>query len=202
MDYKNPIPLWSSWTKFPKTEKNPKIFFRKRKEEPVRRPKYLSGPGLCLLLVLLLVGWWAGAGLGVAETLKVERPDMQLYEAPNFGSTSLGPVPVGSEVAVLSRSGDWVQVRYQDKTGWLHKLAFPQAQGPGISIPGLLTGGPVQETKSDEVALAGKGFTPEVEASYRQKNPSLNYAQVDQVERFQVSPTQLAAFIKEGGLTP
>ena len=43
---------------------------------------------------------------------------------------------------------------------------------------------------------------PEVEAGYRQKNPSLNYAGVDEVERFQVSPTQLAAFIKEGGLTP
>ena len=168
----------------------------------MKRPKWMSGPALWLLLFLLLVGWGAGVGLGVAETLKVDRPDMQLYEGPNFGSTPLGPVPVGSEVTVLSRSGDWVQVRYQDKTGWLHKLAFPQAQGPGVGLPGLLTGGPVQETRSDEVALAGKGFTPEVEAGYRQKNPSLNYAAVDQVERFTVSPTQLAAFKKEGGLTP
>jgi hypothetical protein len=176
--------------------------FLGKKEEPVRRPKYLPGPGLWLLLLLLMAGWGAGSGLGWAETLKVERPDMQLYEAPNFGSPSLGPVPVGSEVAVVSRSGDWVQVNYQGRTGWLHKLAFPQAQAPGLGLPGLLTGGPVRETKSDEVALAGKGFTPEVEASYRQKNPSLNYAQVDQVEAFQVSPTQLAAFIQEGGLTP
>ena len=168
----------------------------------MKRPQYLSGPGLCLLLIVLLVAWWAGSGLGVAENLKVERPDMQLYEGPNFSSTSLGPVPVGTDVTVLSRSGDWVQVRYQDKTGWLHKLAFPQGSGPGVVIPGLLTGGPVQETKSDEVALAGKGFTPEVEAGYRQKNPSLNYAAVDQVERFTVSPTQLAEFKKEGGLTP
>lgn len=167
----------------------------------MRRPKFLVGTGLWLLL-LLLVGWWAGSGLGLAETLKVERSDMQLYEAPNFGSTALGPVPAGTEVAVLSRSGDWVQVNYQGKTGWLHKLAFPQAQAPGKFMPGLLTGGPVRETKSDEVAMAGKGFTPEVEAGYRQKNPSLNYAQVDQVERFQVDHSQLAAFIREGGLTP
>jgi hypothetical protein len=168
----------------------------------VKRPAFLSGPGLWLLLLLLVAGWWAGSGLVLAETLKVERPDMQLYEGPNFGSASLGSVPVGAEVDVLSRSGDWVQVNYQGQKGWLHKLAFPQAQGSGFKLPGLLTGGPVQETKSDEVALAGKGFTPEVEASYRQKNPSLNYAQVDEVERFRVSPTQLAAFIKEGGLTP
>jgi len=41
-----------------------------------------------------------------------------------------------------------------------------------------------------------------VEAGYRQKNPGLNYAQVDQVEQFQVNSGQLAAFIREGGLTP
>jgi len=157
---------------------------------------------LLWLTLLLLAGLLAGVGPGAAETLKVERPDMQLYEGPNFGSTSLGPVPVGSEVTVLSRSGDWVQVNYQGKQGWVHKLAFPQATGPGFKLPGLLTGGPVQETKSDEVALAGKGFTPEVEASYRQKNPTFNYAQVDQIERFQVDSGQLSTFIREGGLTP
>ncbi len=165
----------------------------------MKRPGYLSGPGWWLLL-LCMAALLAGSGPGMAETLKVERADMQLYQDPNFASPSLGPVPVGAEVSVLSRSGDWVQVNYQGKTGWLHKLAFPQ--GPGVSLPGLLTGGPVRETKSDEVALAGKGFTPEVEAGYRQKNPSLNYAQVDQIETFRVNPGQLAAFIQEGGLTP
>ena len=165
----------------------------------MRRTRYLSGPGLWVLL-LLLVGLLAGLTPGLAETLKVERPNSQLYESPNFGSTPLGTVPSGTEVAVMSRSGDWVQVNYQGKTGWLHKTAFPQASG--LSLPGMLTGGPVRESKSDEVALAGKGFTPEVEAGYRQKNPGLNYAQVDQVEQFQVNPTQLAAFIREGGLTP
>jgi uncharacterized protein YgiM (DUF1202 family) len=165
----------------------------------VRRPGYLSGPSLWVLL-LFLVGLLSGLSPGLAETLKVERANTQLYESPHFGSISLGSVPPGAEVAVMSRSGDWVQVNYQGKTGWLHKTAFPQAAG--VKIPGLLTGGPVRETKSDEVALGGKGFTPEVEAGYRQKNPGLNYAQVDQVEQFQVNPTQLATFAREGGLTP
>jgi uncharacterized protein YraI len=169
------------------------------KEEPVKRPKYLSGPGLWVAL-LLLVGLLVGLNPGLAETVKVERAGTQMYQGPNFASTPLGAVPSGAEVSVLSRSGDWVQVSYQGKTGWVHKTAFPQATG--VRIPGLVTGGPVRETKSDEVALAGKGFTPEVEAGYRQKNPGLNYASVDQVERFQVNPTQLAAFIREGGLTP
>ena len=33
-----------------------------------------------------------------------------------------------------------------------------------LNLPGLITGTPVQQTSSDEVALAGKGFTPEVES--------------------------------------
>jgi hypothetical protein len=168
----------------------------------VRRPGYLTGPGLWVLL-LLLVGSLATLSPGMAETLKVERANTQMYQSPNFGSTTLGTVPPGADVAVMSRSGDWVQVDYQGKTGWLHKTAFPQASsGSGMHLPSMLTGGPVRETKSDEVALAGKGFTPEVEAGYRQKNPGLNYVMVDEVERFEVNPTQLAAFTRDGGLTP
>ena len=165
----------------------------------MRRPGSLSKLALYLqlfLLAMLLVG----VGLGKAETLKVERSDMQLYQAPTFASPSLGSVPLGAEVAVVSRSGDWTQVNYQGKTGWLHKLAFPQDQSPGVLLPELRTAGPVRETKSDEVALAGKGFTPEVEASYRQKNPGLKYTQVDKIENFQVNPAQMAAFLKEGKL--
>ena len=167
----------------------------------MRRSRYLSGPGLWVVL-FLLVGVLVGLNPSLAETLKVERAGTQMYQSPNFSSTPMGSVPSGAEVAVMSRSGDWVQVNYGGKTGWVHKTAFPQATGGGMKIPGFLTGGPVRETKSDEVALAGKGFTPEVEAGYRQKNPSLNYASVNEVERFRVNPAQLAAFIREGGLTP
>jgi hypothetical protein len=69
-------------------------------------------------------------------------------------------------------------------------------------LGGILFGGPVKETKSDEVALAGKGFTPEVESAYRQKHPEMKFAQVDQVEAFKVDDAQLNAFIREGGLNP
>lgn len=167
----------------------------------MRRPGELSQAGLWLSALVLTLGL-ALAGIGMAETLKVERPNMQLYQAPSFASPVLAPVPQGAEVTVLSRSGDWIQVTFQGKTGYMHKTAFPQAPPPAAGLPGLLTGGPVRETRTDEVALAGKGFTPEVEAAYRQKNPGLSYAQVDQIESFRVDESQLAAFLKEGGLTP
>jgi hypothetical protein len=87
----------------------------------------------------------------------------------------------------------------------MHRSAFAQAEAPkagGGGLAGLIFGGGVTQTKSDEVALAGKGFTPEVEAGYRQQHPEANYAQVDQVESFTVDEAKLQAFIKEGGLRP
>ncbi len=172
-----------------------------RKEKAVRRSGEVRGPALWFLL-FLLAGLAAGLDSGMAETLRVDRPNIQLYESPDFGSRPLGSVPAGAEVAVQSRTGDRVQGNNQGQTGWVQEIVLAQAKGPGLALPGMLTGGPVQQTKSDEVALAGKGFTPEVEAAYRQKNPGMNYAMVDQVEQFQVNPAQLAAFIREGGLTP
>jgi adenylate cyclase len=102
----------------------------------------------------------------------------------------------------VSQSGDWYQVDFQGQQGWLHRQAFPQAKGPKFNLPGMLFGAPVKETKSDEVALAGKGFTPEVEASYRQSHPEMKFAEVDRVEAFQVNHAKLQSFIKEGGLNP
>ena len=52
------------------------------------------------------------------------------------------------------------------------------------------------------MALAGKGFTPEVETGYRAKHPDLDFSKVDKVESYKVDPATLQAFIKEGDLKP
>ncbi len=153
---------------------------------------------LIRLLALGLVLLWAAPEVGLAQSSKVVQSKQQLYAAPNFSADPLGTVPEGSEVSVVQQSGDWYQVEYQGQKGWLHQQAFPAAKK--FDLSSVLKGKAVQESKTDEVALAGKGFTPEVEADYRQKHPNLNYAQVDQVEKFEVSPGELQAFIQEGGL--
>jgi uncharacterized protein YgiM (DUF1202 family) len=147
-------------------------------------------PGLLLLLVFL--------GAGLAQTFKVVQSTQKLYGAPNFSADPLGSVPEGTEVRLVTQSGEWYQVEYQGQEGWLPQQAF--AASKKFDMSKLLKGKAVQESKTDEVALAGKGFTPEVEADYRQKHPNLNYAQVDQIEKFEVSPAQLRAFQREGGL--
>lgn len=161
--------------------------------------RYVLALGLALVLLMPGTGW--------AEVLKVAQPNQSLYPDPDFASTPVAPVPEGAEVNVETQAGDWYKVEYQGKSGWLNRQAFgkPQAaagSGSGFSLPGLLTGKPVKETSSDEVALAGKGFTPEVENSYRSKHPEMNFAQVDKIESITVPPAKLQAFIKEGDLKP
>ncbi len=154
---------------------------------------------ICLAMAVLLLA----AALAWGQAQKTTQMDQSLYPSPDFAGTPTGVVPAGSQVAVIRQYGDWYQVDYQGKIGWLHRQAFPQAKAASsLNLPGVLFGGPVKETRSDEVALAGKGFTPEVESAYRQKHPEAQFAQVDKVEAFRVDEAQLQAFLKEGGLHP
>ncbi len=157
--------------------------------------RFVLALGLALVLLTPGIGW--------SETLKVAQPNQSLYPDPDFSSTPVAPVPAGAEVNVESQAGDWYKVDYQGQTGWLNRQAFTAPAGaakPGLS--NLLFGTPVKQTSSDEVALAGKGFTPEVENSYRAKHPEMNFAQVDKIESFKVDPAKLQAFITEGELKP
>jgi hypothetical protein len=157
--------------------------------------RYLLALGLALLILMPAAGW--------GEVLKVSQPNQSLYPDPDFGSTPVGTVPEGAEVNVERQAGDWYKVEYQGTTGWLNRQAFPAAPTSSkFSLGGLLTGTPVKQTSSDEVALAGKGFTPEVESGYRAKHPEMDFAQVDKVESYKVDPATLQAFIKAGDLKP
>ena len=59
-----------------------------------------------------------------------------------------------------------------------------------------------EAASSNEIALAGKGFSEEVEKSYRAKNKKLNYKEVNKMEKFTVSQSKIRKFLKEGELEP
>ncbi len=151
-----------------------------------------------LLLLLALIGLASGPAVGTAQIFKTVASKQQLYATPSYSGEVVGMVPEGSEVTIVQQSGDWSQVEYQGQKGWLPARAF--AGGKKLDLSSLLQGKAVKESKTDEVALAGKGFTPEVEAGFRQKHPELRYDQVDQIEKFSVSAAELQAFRQEGGL--
>lgn len=52
----------------------------------------------------------------------------------------------------------------------------------------------------EELALAGKGFNQQVEAEFKERNPSVDFKWVDWMEKSVFSPEDILAFLRAGGV--
>lgn len=86
------------------------------------------------------------------------------------------------------------------KKGYVHASAV--GEGAGSKEGSSFFDDDNKSPSGDDVALAGKGFNPQVEKEYQTKNPTLNFAAVDTMEKITVPDAQLAAFAKAGQLSP
>lgn len=146
---------------------------------------------LCIVCLCLLAVTAAFA----AETARVITKENAIRSGARFFAPVKAKLYYNDTVTIVAREGDWVKVRFKGTEGYLHKSAI---KGKSVGLSALGSGG--GGTSSDEVALAGKGFNPQVEASYRKGHPELNFKAVDKVERFQVADSELEQFIIQGGL--
>lgn len=135
-----------------------------------------------------------------AAQMSVQVKDGVLRSKPSFLGSPSGTVSYGDRVDVLSTQSGWSQVRAPSgATGWIHESALT----PKRVVLSAASGNDVQLAAStDEVALAGKGFSQEVETEYKKQNRSLDYAWVDRMITFQVSDAEAIRFLQEGGLEP
>jgi hypothetical protein len=145
---------------------------------------------------VILVGLCLTASVAFAATVQVITQDAVIRKDKRFFAPALVRAPFGASLQELGREGDWFRVSYQGKEGWIHKSAL-QEQKFQLSS---LAGGKAEESSRDEVALAGKGFTPEVEKAFREKNPKMRYDLVNQVQAYQVDEQRLQAFLRAGNL--
>ena len=105
-------------------------------------------------------------------------------------------VHYNDRLEVLSQEGDWLQVRFNGIEGCIHKSAVEQQK---ITLSDLNLGRK-SSTTEDEVALAGKGFNPEVEEAYQGENPELSFETVDRIESYSLTEGKQIAFIEGGEL--
>jgi hypothetical protein len=149
-----------------------------------------------LTLLLFITLSIASAKYVNAETLTVITKQNALRESCKFFAPIKATVHYNDVLEVVSQSGDWYQVSFQGTQGCIHKTAVEKKS---ISLGGLdVSGG--QTTSGEEVALAGKGFNPQVEAAYKRQNPSLNFQAVNTIENYKVSENKLMNFIQSGKL--
>ena len=146
--------------------------------------------------LIILVGLCLVASVAVAATVKVITQEAVIRKDKRFFAPALVRAPFGAALEELGKEGDWFRVNYQGQEGWIHKSAI-QEQKFQLSS---LAGGQADEASRDEVALAGKGFNPEVEKAFRDKNPKMRYDLVNQVQAYRVEEQKLQAFIRAGNL--
>lgn len=157
--------------------------------------RYLSMiVSLTLLSVLCL-----GATAEAQKMMSIQVKEGQLRATPSHLGKIIARASYGDRVTVLEEKGAWkkVSVAGGKAQGWLHATALTNkriALKAGQSNVGTSVSG-------DEIALAGKGFSEEVEAQYRKSNKNLDYAWINRMEAIKVSPEQMENFIAGGRLT-
>ena len=145
---------------------------------------------------IILLGVLFMASVALAATLKVITQEATIRKDKRFFAPVVARVAYGEVIQELERKGDWLRVSYRGKEGWIH-ISAVQEQKFELSS---LSSGRAQETSREEVALAGKGFTPEVEKAFREKNPKMRYDLVNHVQGYKVAESRLQAFIRAGNL--
>jgi hypothetical protein len=144
--------------------------------------------------VLALAGA-ALAGVKAGSNITVRVMSAKVMKNPKFIGTAAGSVSRGDQLTVKEVKGDWYRVEGA-ATGWINKSAVVEGKVELSTQPGAGGSG----ASRDEVELAGRGFTPQIESEYRNDNPNLDFSHVDAIEKTGIDPTELEAFAKEGGL--
>lgn len=144
-------------------------------------------------LLLLLVATVALAG---AEVMSVQVRSGQLRDKPSFLGKAGAPVSYGDRLTVLESRSGWVRVQGAGVSGWIHSSALTTKKLALKSGAADLNAG----ASTDELALAGKGFSDEVEAEYRTEHPDADFTWIDKMETMTVSPEQAVAFLQTGGV--
>jgi uncharacterized protein YgiM (DUF1202 family) len=149
------------------------------------------------LLLLAAVAVFAADPLPERSVIVKET---QLRDKPSYTGKILGKLVYTDRVQVLEMpaGSSWAKVRLAAKKleGWVHLSALAKDEKLVVKAGSTDV---AAGASGSEVALAGKGFNPEVEAEYK-KDPTLNYAAVDEMEKYAVAPAALSAFIAQGGI--
>ena len=123
---------------------------------------------------------------GTRRYVAVHRAPIK--ESASFFAKDLASLPLGDAVALVREGGKWAQVRSGAITGWVLSSS--------LSARRIVPSG--SNTMAAEISLAGKGFSSELEADYRESG--LDYSIVDMMENTHIDAEELFEFISEGHL--
>jgi uncharacterized protein YgiM (DUF1202 family) len=150
---------------------------------------------------LFLLAVFAIGGIVYAaktEAMQIQLREAHVRKAPSVRGKIVATLKYAEDVNVVGSDGAWCEVTAKDGTvsGWLTERSLTTDKLERLS------GGELASTSasSDEMALATKGFTPEVEEQFKQNNPEANFAMVDKMIEIQIDIDQIDSFLTTGQL--
>ena len=142
---------------------------------------------LLLMVFILCVGAFAFSQAGGTRRY-VAVQTTALKSAGGALAMEVGSLSLGDEVTLIGDDGKWAQVRAGSLTGWVASSA--------LSSRRVMASG--SSASATDLALAGKGFSPDVEIEYRKDG--LDYSMVDSMEKIVIPVAELERFVTEGRL--
>lgn len=143
-----------------------------------------------ILLILCLCSVFAKTG----TKMYVKVEEAVLKESPSFWGKNGASVFYGEEVVILEEKNSWIKVQLvidSSVSGWISESSLTKKK--------IVASGNRVSASTEELALAGKGFTAEIEAEYK-KQASLNYDAVDKLETNSISFDRVLDFMAAGKL--
>ena len=142
--------------------------------------------------LILLMAVTVSAQVRQGQTAWVSARTVTLKSSTGFFASNTGTVAYGDEVSILQVSGsNWAQVRLGSVSGWMST--------GNLSTKRIAATGSTSSASASEVAMAGKGFSQEVENVYKSEG-NLNYADVDRTESITIAERDLYQFVVDGHL--
>lgn len=148
-------------------------------------------------LILILIFFASALALWAASMMTVQVNSVQIRDSPGMRGRLGAEVRYGEQVEVVEQGRGWIRVRTGGgDLGWLHETDLT---GKNIE---LSSGTEVRSgASSREVALAGKGFSEDVEREYRSDaDLETQFGWVDRMESFERPAQELLAFLDDGEL--
>ncbi len=151
-----------------------------------------------MIIGMLLCGLATLTGAAKPREMSVQVRNGQVRATPSFLGQIVGTLDYGDRVQIVETQGAWQRIESGKASGWMHESALTK-QKIVLAAGDTDVGG---AATTEEIAMAGKGFSAEVEAEYRKQNTDIDFAWIDRMETMEVSLKKITDFLREGGVAP
>ena len=149
-----------------------------------------------VILAVLAIAGVAATAPKKGTKIKVRVPSAKVMKDPDFVGDVVGSVSRGAEVTFLGSQGDFYQISTPAGDGWVARNQLTDKEVKASTEAGSSSGA----ASDEDVELAARGFSKQVEEQYRASHTNLDFTHIDAIAQIAVDPVQEKAFIAAGKL--